>query len=90
MQGGTGQQLWANLQRQESPLGSPLTDEAYFCLQAMLLSFAILASDKSAFCKIQLSIYNMPSIQKEKLGDAPTPPYPGGKKALAHVNMVLD
>lgn len=46
-------------------------------------SFAIYASDKSAFCKRQLSIYNMPSIQKEKSSD----PLPQGK-APAHVNTV--
>lgn len=46
-------------------------------------SFAIYASDKSAFCKRQLSVYNMPSIQKEKSSD----PLPQGK-APAHVNTV--
>lgn len=33
--------------------------------QAGLLSFAVFASDKSAFCKIQYSFYDVPSIQRE-------------------------
>lgn len=62
----------------------PAHGRGFPLLQARLLSFAIFASDKSAFCKIQLSFYDMPSIQKEKVG-APSPE----GKALAHVNMVL-
>lgn len=40
-----------------------------FVLRLCYSSFAIDASDQSAFCKRQLAIYNMPSIQK-KASDA--------------------
>lgn len=42
-------------------------------------SSAISASDNSAFCKIQWSICDMPSIQKEKLGE----PLPTGGRTSA-------
>lgn len=45
-----------------------LAAEAHLCFQGTLLSLAISASDKSAFCRIQLLIYDMPSTQKEKTG----------------------
>lgn len=49
-----------------------------------MLAFAIFASDKSAFYKIQLSFYDVPSIQKEKVGV----PSPTEGSALAHVNTL--
>lgn len=39
-----------------------------FVLRLCYSSFAIDASDQSAFCKRQLAIYNMPSIQKKASG----------------------
>lgn len=56
-----------------------------FVLRLRYEPFAIGASDKSAFCKRQLSIYNMPSIQKEKSSDALLQ-----GKAQAPVNTVSD
>lgn len=43
-----------------------------FVFKLYYWSFAIYASDKSAFCKRQLSIYDTPSTQKEKLCDPPS------------------
>lgn len=60
---------------------SPLPDYAHICVQAVSQSLAIDASDKSAFCRKQWSICNIPSVQKEKPSAHP----PHGK-ALTHVN----
>jgi hypothetical protein len=65
-----------------------LTDEISLCFQATLLSFAIFASDKSAFCEVQISIYNRYAFYTKKRNWVTPSPVEG--KALLHVNMVLD
>lgn len=57
--------------RQESLLGACSRMRLPF-VSGYATILSIFASDKSAFGKIQLSLYDMPSIQKEKVG-APSP-----------------